>query len=66
MMVTFRFDRKVDQPHFDADEHFIHPCCICGEHANFGFGVSLRNGKLGKWYCGKCVSYRDREDERRR
>jgi hypothetical protein len=46
------------EPHFDADGNFIHPCCICGGGAGFGFGVSLRRGELGTWYCGKCVSQR--------
>lgn len=52
-MPTFRFDRKADynQPYFDMDDNFIHPCCVCGEPATFGLGVSLRNGKMGNWYC---------------
>ena len=31
-MPTFRFDRKADynQPYFDMDDNFIHPCCVCG------------------------------------
>lgn len=30
-----------------------HPCNVpsCTNHAPFGFGVSLLNGRLGKWYC---------------
>jgi hypothetical protein len=27
-------------------------CQVCGKSACFGFGVSLRTGKLGRWYCG--------------
>jgi hypothetical protein len=42
------------EPHFDADGNFIHPCCICGKQARFGFGVSMRNDKLGQWYCAQC------------
>ena len=41
-------------PHFDAASHFIHSCDKCGKPAVFGSGVSLRNGKLGKWRCGSC------------
>ena len=42
------------KPHFDVDGRFIHPCCICGKQAQFGYGVSLRNNKLGTWYCDGC------------
>jgi hypothetical protein len=35
---------------YDADDHFIH-YCHCGAWGSFGVGVSLRNGKLGTWYC---------------
>ena len=40
--------------HFDANGHFIHPCCKCGKEAVFGSDVSLRSGKLGTWHCGEC------------
>ena len=30
-----------------ARRRFIHPCCVCGGHAMLGFGVNLREGKLG-------------------
>jgi hypothetical protein len=43
----------VEPPHFDADGRFIHRCCVCGEQAFFGYGVSLRQDKLGVWYCGE-------------
>ena len=39
-------DRKIDPPHFDEHGRFIHPCCICGEEAGLGFGVSLLKGQL--------------------
>jgi hypothetical protein len=42
------------QPYFDAAGRFVHPCCRCGKPAMLGFGVSLRNSKLGTWYCGDC------------
>ena len=42
------------EPHFDADDRFIHRCCICGGNAWFGYSVSLRGDKLGTWYCGAC------------
>ena len=41
----------IGEPHFDADDNFIHRYCKCGHEAPFGFGVSLRRGKLGAWYC---------------
>ena len=41
----------IGEPHFDADDNFIHRCCKCGGDAPFGFGVSLRLGRLGTWYC---------------
>jgi hypothetical protein len=41
------------EPHFDADDNFIHRCCECGEEALFGYGVSLRHGRLGTWCCVK-------------
>jgi hypothetical protein len=41
----------IGEPHFDADNNFIHHCCKCGGEAPFGFGVSLRRGRLGIWYC---------------
>ena len=46
------------KPYFDADGNFIHPCCICGKQAGLGFGVSLRNDKLGQWYCAQCNPHR--------
>jgi hypothetical protein len=39
------------EPHFRPDDKFIHRCCKCGGDGPFGFGVSLRRGKLGTWYC---------------
>lgn len=30
---------------------FEHPCEVCGDFAFWGYGVSLRAGKLGEWYC---------------
>lgn len=59
-MMRFRFDPGVTMgetehhPHFDADDNFIHPCCVCGAQACLGFDVNLRNDKLGKWYCAPC------------
>jgi hypothetical protein len=43
------------KPYFDADGRFIHKCCRCGRDASFGFGVSLREGKLGTWFCAECL-----------
>jgi hypothetical protein len=33
-----------------ALEHF---CLECGRFGNFGCGVSLRRGRMGRWYCGQ-------------
>jgi hypothetical protein len=30
---------------------FLHFCAHCGSFAPFGFGVSLRTGDVGRWYC---------------
>lgn len=33
---------------------FEHPCCICGQpDAPFGYGVFLRQGIKGLWYCAE-------------
>jgi len=45
--------KMIVEPHFDADDNFIHRCRECGEEALFGFGVSLRRGRVGTWYCAK-------------
>jgi hypothetical protein len=61
MTTAEEMERKIEnaltrfEPHFDGDGNFIHPCCVCGQHATRGFGVSLRNGRLGTWYCGEHV-----------
>ncbi len=31
----------------------LHFCRRCGRVAAFGYGVRLRAGKLGRWYCGE-------------
>jgi hypothetical protein len=45
----------IGQPYFDADGRYIHRCSRCDKPAMLGFGVSLRTGKLGTWYCGDCA-----------
>jgi hypothetical protein len=32
---------------------FLHFCFRCGRFAAFGYGVRLRAGQLGRWYCGE-------------
>jgi hypothetical protein len=32
---------------------FLHFCVRCGRFAAFGYGVRLRTGQLGRWYCGE-------------
>jgi hypothetical protein len=51
------------QPYFDAEGRFIHPCRCCGKPAMLGFGVSLRAGKLGAWYCDGCTPSATRATE---
>jgi len=36
----------------ELDRAFLHFCCRCGRFAAFGYGVHLRGGHLGRWYCG--------------
>jgi hypothetical protein len=33
----------------EADEYF---CEECGAQASFGYGVSVKNGWRGRWFCG--------------
>jgi hypothetical protein len=35
---------------YSKDGHFVH-YCHCGKEASFGYGVSVRQGQFGKWYC---------------
>src|SRR5262249_44632854 len=32
---------------------FLHFCIECGAFGAFGYGVSLRAGRLGRWYCAE-------------
>jgi hypothetical protein len=34
------------------DGRFLHFCAECGAWGAFGYGVNLRAGQLGHWYCG--------------
>jgi hypothetical protein len=43
-----RRGRIVGQP---GDGAFSHFCVECGAWGSYGFDVSLRAGKLGRWYC---------------
>jgi hypothetical protein len=58
------FDERVAIAEFDSrggarrgqvderpDGLFLHFCEECGAWGAFGYGVSLRTGKLGRWYC---------------
>ena len=29
----------------------LHFCCVCGAWGSYGFGVNLRNGRMGRWFC---------------
>jgi len=35
----------------ELDHTFLHFCVECGAYGAFGYGVNLRNGRLGRWYC---------------
>ena len=35
------------------DGAFLHFCIECGRFGAFGYGVRLRAGRLGRWYCGE-------------
>jgi hypothetical protein len=37
----------------ELDRTFLHFCVHCGRFAAFGYGVHLRTGQLGRWYCGE-------------
>ena len=38
---------------FDKDGRFVH-FCSCGAWASDGFGVLLKSGSLGTWFCAAC------------
>ncbi len=37
----------------EFDGALLHFCIQCGRFAAFGYGVRLRAGQFGRWYCGK-------------
>jgi hypothetical protein len=39
--------------YYDGEGHLLH-YCACGQWGAFGYGVDLRKGRLGIWYCGAC------------
>jgi len=48
------FDRPCDARRGRMDEHdglFLHFCAECGAWGAYGYGVTLRAGRLGRWYC---------------
>ena len=45
----------------DRDRVLLHFCCECGAWGAFGYGVNLRTGRLGKWYC---VAHRPQQPSR--
>jgi hypothetical protein len=38
-----------DEGKNEPDEYF---CEECGAQASFGYGVSIKNGRRGRWFCG--------------
>jgi hypothetical protein len=41
------------EPDNQSPAPFEHFCEICGEWGAFGYGVALRHGRVGRWYCFK-------------
>ena len=37
----------------EIDRAFLHFCVRCGAFAPFGSGVSLRTGRVGRWFCAR-------------
>jgi hypothetical protein len=37
----------------ELDGLFLHFCVECGAYGAFGYDVSLRAGRLGRWYCAE-------------
>lgn len=50
-----RSNASPNKPHYDAAGRFIHTCGHpgCSLWGGFGFGVSLRAGRLGRWFCAE-------------
>ena len=42
--------RRRDQAEY-RDGVFLHFCAECGAWGAYGYGVNLRAGRLGRWYC---------------
>jgi hypothetical protein len=40
------------------DNPWTHLCAMCGRFGPFGYGVRVRDGQLGRWYC---AAHRPRE-----
>jgi hypothetical protein len=41
------------EPDNQSPAPFEHYCEVCGEWGSFGYGVNLRHGRVGRWYCCK-------------
>lgn len=37
----------------EMDRIFLHFCEVCGRFGAFGYGVHLKAGQIGRWYCGE-------------
>ena len=36
----------------ESEGHMLlHFCCVCGAWGSYGFGVNLRGGRMGRWFC---------------
>ena len=37
----------------EVERAFLHFCVECGAFGAFGYGISIRAGRLGRWYCAE-------------
>jgi hypothetical protein len=46
-------EETIPSAYYDNEGRFIHNCAICGRGANRGYGVSIKRGQLGAWFCSE-------------
>lgn len=51
----------MSETRIDEQGHFLH-YCHCGKAAPFGFGIRLRTGDLGRWYCAEHVDEGEKKE----
>lgn len=46
------FSRGADLSETHSNQHSSQrQCSVCGQQARFGYGVHLRHGEEGRWFC---------------